>query len=104
MMPTRVCEILNAVRVGTNGSFTTHDIENAEAESRAFPSPPARQMINARPERWKICPICFKMQPIAEFLLPTVELRTVILFHREALEDFAYPCADISEVCKKCRE
>lgn len=98
MIPLRAREILASV-IKRDGRFTTQDIENAEQVSE-WQEP--RPLINARPERMKICPLCYVAQPIAEFIIESDVLRTCVLFVRSANEDFAFPCADISEYCLSC--
>lgn len=100
MLPNRISEICQVV-IKRNGYFTTREMEFAENEAPRFA---ARPCINGKPDRMKICPICLRNHPILEFLLPSATLRTVTLFHRTAGEEFAYPCADVSEICSKCGE
>lgn len=58
---------------------------------------------NARPSRWKLCAVCLRHQPIAEFLIEGTPLRTVIK-QAPTGEEFAYLAADVREWCKHCDE
>jgi hypothetical protein len=97
-LPNRISEILEAV-VKRTGYFTTFDIERAEGQ---VPWNSPRPYMNAKPNRMKICPICGMRRRIAEFLVDSTELRTVIVFHEIAQEEFCIPVADVREWCATC--
>lgn len=80
--------------VKRNGRFTTIEMEMAESRAEGYAPYP---LINAKPDRMKICPVCLKNQPIAEFLIESSVLRTVIV-----KDVYAAPCAAVSEFCRSC--
>ncbi len=92
-MNARTREILEAI-VKRDGYFSTHEMENAERFPWLEPLPP----FNADPDRMKLCPICLKSQPIAEFLIPSNLLRTVGIKRG----DYVTEVAEVSEYCRTC--
>ncbi len=93
MIPHPIQHVLDAI-IKRGDYFTTYEMEHAERFPWLEPLPP----FNASPDRMKICPICMRNQPIAEFLIESNLLRTALI-HRGA---FATDVADVSEFCRSC--
>jgi hypothetical protein len=88
-------EIAEAV-IKIDGYFSSWDLEQQDRmEWRNY------GLINARPERIKLCPICYRRLPIAEFLIDD-QIHTLVKPSHSGGEEFAYLCANISEYCRSC--
>jgi hypothetical protein len=92
-------ELCDAIVKLPDGSFTSQEMMHQPRIPWLHDISP----INARPDRVKFCPICYRSKPIADFLLPPGPLRTVAKFSPTG-EPFAYVAADVSEYCKQCKD
>ena len=91
-------EIVRALIRKRDGSYETLDLKDRETFPWGEPLP----LLNAHPDRWKLCPACYQSKPIAEFLIETDALRTYYKIDSYGSET-AIPVADVAERCKTCR-
>lgn len=92
-------EICEALQKLPGGSFTGWDLER---QTRLPWNTEYSAAVNARPDRMKICPICARSLPIAEFLYgPETPARTVARRTPNG-DEIAYVCADVAEFCQQC--
>ncbi len=95
MTPEAIRDVCSSFVKLRDGSMTTRDMIDAERYLWRDAWPP----INAKPDRWKICPICNHSQPIAE----SDVLRTIVKMDRFENE-VAVPVADVAAYCASCRK
>ena len=100
MTPSANYEAINALIRLRDGSLTCHDMMLAESQAmgwgEGFP------LMNAKPDRWKLCPRCMTSLPIDDFIIPSDSLRTAYKIDRMG-NQVAIPVADVAERCVTCR-
>lgn len=97
--PQRIIDICQAVVRLPDGSLSSQGLENQEK----LPWRDDRPMINAKPDRTKFCCWCWRVLPIAEFLIDDPKARTIVRMMANG-EEVALHVAHVAEQCTTCRE